>query len=741
MAHPPRESSSRPSVAAGTAVDPPSARVSAPPQSIRWNNPLIATAGLIVLVFVAYWPLTHGKFFGDDFVWLVQNHFMHHWSGLKYIWGVFGTTDQYYPLTFTALLAQYKMWGANAVGFHLVSLFLQALNAVLLWRILTRLGLKSAWVIAAVFAIHPVQVESLGIVLEQRNLLSATFYFGAALAWVRWDGGLDSRGAGAPGDSLAAGLRPTAPRRIVMRCSVRTAWYLLASLFYCLALLAKSDTCTLPAALLLVTWWKLGRLMWRDILATLPWFVFGLLMAGVTIYLEHPGGVVAGSQFSFALAPRLLIAGKNLWFYPWKLLWPWPLLIIYPRWHVGTLGGWAWLYPLTAFALPAILLLGRRKIGRGPFTALAFYGMTVAPVLGFISWGFMTYSFVADHFQYLPCIGLIALVTEGFLVLVANTATGRAERLAPQGHGSPCYKPGAALSQRSDHQKPVAAACSSAALLVLGVLTWRQSGLYASELRNWKHNLRYNPSAFVLGAVGVYECRHGHAARGLSHLLKSCQLSGGADPEIDAAIGTTYDRIYHKYPVAIPYYQLALRHDSYMLSVILALGHCYERLGNWIQARADLKYGLKKFPRSAALHFELANVLVMQRNYSAAARQYRDALCYERHNTQALYNLALTLEKLGQWPKALLRFRQALRVSPQFAQGHFEYGKCLYLHGQAAAAAQQFQQVIHFWPNQPVGYRALARALTTLGHPRQAAAASAEATRLQQRNSLPPPPP
>ena len=772
MANPPREPSSRSFVAAGTAVDPPSACVSAPPQAIRWNNPFIAAAGLILLVFVAYWPLTRAGFLWDDIQWLVNNPYEHHWWGLWYIWTVVNTGAQYCPLVYSGLLLQYQMWAANALGYHLVNMALQAINALLLWWILRRLGLKTAWLIAAIWAIHPVQAQTVGWVIEQKNLVSALFYFAAVLAWLRFAGlgvefsantGLGGVVGDSPRRTGASGPTGVATRCWSHPCAVSgrgagatisnlkcqlskrqsVAWYLLATLLFALALLAKTAVCTLPAVLLVLAWWRRGRLGWRDVLATVPWFVVGLAMAAVTVHVEHTALEVRGPQFQFGPVERLLIAGRALWFYPWKLIWPHPLAATYPRWDVPALGGWQWLYPATALAVPVILVLAHPKIGRGPFAAVASYGLTISPAIGLISFNMMAVSFVADHLQYLACIGLIALGTEGFWFLVFRSWFPVCGFWLNKHQAIPHLE---TIDQKPETGNPkrLALAGGGVVLVVLGALTWQQSRLYSSAVRLCRYNLKYYPdSPIALNIVGMYECVHGNPSAGMAKLKRAIQLSRNSPllALLQLHAADMYYGIYHNYSIAAAYYRQVLHYNPLMPQVILRLAYCYEHLGQWPRVLVELRRGLILYPFSAALHFELANVLVMQRNYSAAARQYRDALRYEPHNTKALYNLALTLEKLGQWPKALLRFRQALRVSPRFAQGHFEYGKCLYLHGQAAAAAQQFRRVIHFWPNQPVGYRALARALAALGHPRQAAAASAEATRLQQRNSLPPPPP
>ena len=775
------------------------------PTSTGWlsrHRGIVGATALIALVLAAYWPLLHAGFFWDAALWVQKNPYLHHWSGLGSIWrGVSGTGDEYYPLTYTAFWLQHHLWGASAPGYHLVNLALQAANSILLWRILKRVGLKSAWLVAAIFAIHPVQVETVGWILEQKNLLSGLFYFCAVLAWLRFAGlapatriglqhgtprdggtsnerplcGLTTLKRGAPGTSenpeLGSGegrnsdagpsRAPTGADGVGDRSDPWGAriknlsawgWYLLATLLYALALLAKTDACTLPAILLLLGWWKHGNVKRRDILALLPWFIAGALMAGVTIFVEHQHEGAKGLLFQFSPVQHLLIAGKDLWFYPLKLLWPWPLLIMYPRWHVDTAADWQWLYPATAFALPVAAWALRRRIGRGPFTALAFYGITISPVLGFIPFSTMAFTFAVDHLQYLACIGVIILGVETARRLLLRS--WRLDSWLPLGRGAsrttlPPPRPKViegVVKPRFDIQyRGVTVACGGLALAVLGILTWNQSQYYSPQIRMWYHVLRYNHDCPVaLEQVGVYECQHGRVRQGMALLMRALHLSHGgnqlldSNSLLDANIGDVYRLYYHNDAAAATYYRLALQHRPIRSFVVVRLAQCYERLGDWSRAIADLEHGLREFPQSVSLHLALANALAIRGDYHAAAFQYRLIVQAEPHNAKALYNLAVTLQKLGKTPAALATYQQALRWAPRWARAYFMYGQCLLAHGQPLAAAGQFRQAIAFAPAYPpiyraAAYQALARALAAAGHAHQAAAALARAAAAQRR--------
>ncbi|HMD55737.1 MAG TPA: hypothetical protein VKJ65_14415, partial [Phycisphaerae bacterium] len=354
---------------------------------------LPAALGLILLCLGAYWPLTQAGYIWDDNVWLTDNPLVQNWGGLWYIWFAPLTSTQYYPLVYTAFLLQFKLWGLNPLGYHLVNIVLQAINAILLWRILRLLGLKSAWIVAAIFAIHPIQVETVGWITEQKNLLSAAFGFSAALLWIKW-AGLDVTGKMPvpQGSTQAQSLsyNPGQGRGYVI--------IIAATILFVLALLSKTDICILPVVLLLVAWWKNGHIRRREILSVIPWLLIGGLLACLTIYIEHGTAEATGPAFTFSLSQRVIIAGKDFWFYPFKLLWPYPLLAVYPRWDVDHISMVDWLFPIMAFCIPTLLWLGRKKIGSGPFSAVAYYGIAILPVLGFTSFYTMIYTFVADHY-------------------------------------------------------------------------------------------------------------------------------------------------------------------------------------------------------------------------------------------------------------------------------------------------------------------------------------------------------
>ncbi len=286
------------------------------------------------------------------------------------------------------------------------------MGAVILWRILLRLEIAGAWVAAAVWAVHPMQVESVAWATERKNVLSGVFYFLALWAYLRSI------------HYFTATPSPTLPRSTGGggNSGENTRWYFVSLVFFVAALLAKSVASTLPAAILILCWWKRGRISVRDFLSVVPMLILGGAMGSLTGWMEKHVVGAMGVDFDF-LTPvdRVCIAGRAFWFYLVKLFWPGRLMFIYPHWGVDPVQRPGWfVYPLAGIGLVLGLWMLRRRIGRGAVAGILFYGVTLVPAMGFVNVFPMRYSYVADHFQYLAGIGIIVVVVSGIAKLHAE---------------------------------------------------------------------------------------------------------------------------------------------------------------------------------------------------------------------------------------------------------------------------------------------------------------------------------
>lgn len=403
-----------------------------------WRSWLLGAA-LVAVAFIAFGPALHGGFIWDDHMHITRPE-LRSLSGLHRIWFDIGATLQYYPLLHTAFWIEHRLWGDATVGYHVVNLLLHLTSAFLVVRILRRLSVPGAWLTAAIFVLHPVQVESVAWISEQKNTLSGVFGLGAALAYLRFD---ETRRAGT---------------------------YLMAlGLFIC-ALLSKTVTATLSGALLVMLWWRRGELSWRrDVLPTAPFFVLGAGSGLITAWWELQINRSVGPDFQFSTVQRLLLAGRALCFHMGKLCWPTRLSFMYARWKLDASSPWPYLFLLAVAGLAAATWALRRQT-RAPLAALLFFVGTLFPTLGFFNLYTFRYALVANHYQYLASLGLMTLFAAG----VARARLG----------------PGPGVRKLTE-------LAAGILLLVLATLTWRQSGVFRSSDQVWIDTLDKTPGCWV----------------------------------------------------------------------------------------------------------------------------------------------------------------------------------------------------------------------------------------------------
>lgn len=347
-----------------------------PAPATCWRNPCWIGVGLLLLAFAVYAPVWHAGFIWDDdeFVW--NNPVFKAPHSLRQIWAGSGTPD-YFPMTYTMLLAEWKAWGSNPLGYHLVNVLLHGVSSIFLWRSLERLKIAGAPLAAAIFAAHPVNVESVAWVAEGKNTLAMFFYSAAVLCWLKFD---ESR---------------------------TWRWYGLALGGFALALLSKTAVVTLPFVLLGIAWWRHGRLEWKAVLPVIPFFAVAGALGLVTVWFtrHHVIGTYVIRTDNFW--SRLVIAGWAVWFYLYKALIPLHLMVVYPRWHADLANPASYLpLLLLATALGGVWRLNNK----GPFFALAYFVVMLLPVLGFLNIAFMRFSLVADHWEYFSIIAPITAV-------------------------------------------------------------------------------------------------------------------------------------------------------------------------------------------------------------------------------------------------------------------------------------------------------------------------------------------
>jgi tetratricopeptide (TPR) repeat protein len=391
---------------------------------------------LILLTLLAYAPVLGNGYIWDDDFYVTQNPTLQSLSGLRDIWMTPTATPQYYPMVHSMFWVEYHLWGLNPLGFHVVNVLLHLGSALLLWQLLMRLGMpwRWAWGAAAIFALHPVQVESVAWITERKNVLSCLFYLLAAKVYLHFDA----------------------------RRQWRFWW--IALCVFVLALLSKTVVLTLPAAMLVILWQQRGRLRFKtDILPTLPFFVIGIAMGITTAWLEKTHVGATGHEWNHDLLQRVLLAGRVVCFYVSKLVLPVNLSFVYPRWEISTAVWWQWLFPVGVLAVLLGSVVYGVRTGRRfvPACLLCFVG-TLLPALGFFDVFPFRYSFVADHFQYHASIGMCVL-----LAVVLCRVCSRPKWIIPL------------------------------VLIVCVGLTMKQSLNYANAQTLWRATIQTNPDAWL----------------------------------------------------------------------------------------------------------------------------------------------------------------------------------------------------------------------------------------------------
>src|SRR5437763_9715306 len=402
----------------------------------------LLAATLSILTILIYRPAWHGGFIWDDDRYVTQNELLTAPDGWRRIWFSLDAPSQYFPLVYTTFRIERALWGLNPAGYHVVNVLLHVANALLVWRLLARLRVPGAWLAGATFALHPVQVESVAWITERKNALMGFFFLLTLVAWIRF---------------------------IDERTKHRWGFYGLALVLYGLALSAKSTACTLPVALPLILWLQKKPINRERIVQIVPFFVLGFGMAMVAIWWERYHQGTRGALFAIGPIERVLIASRAVWFYLGKLIWPSSLTFIYPRWTISSANplDHAWLLASAGFC--ALIYFVRRYFGRHVEVAAVFFIATLSPVLGFIMLYTFRYTFVADHYQYLACIGPIALASAG----VASLA-GSLKRSGPLILGAAGYL-----------------------TVILAVLTWRQAKMYGDIEALWRTTLARNAACWM----------------------------------------------------------------------------------------------------------------------------------------------------------------------------------------------------------------------------------------------------
>jgi tetratricopeptide (TPR) repeat protein len=569
---------------------------------------LVLALFLAAFTIVIYHGAWHGGFIWDDDDYVTKNPLLTAADGLKRIWFSFDAPSQYFPLAYTVFRWERGWWGSNPTGYHWVNLLLHVANALLVWRLLARLRIPGALLAAFIFALHPVQVESVAWITELKNVLMGFFFLLTLLAWVEF---VDDR-----------------TRR-------RWLFYSAAIALYTLALSAKTTACTLPAALLLILWYQEKPITLRRLGQILPFVLLGLAMGLLTIWWERFHQGTRGALFILGPVERLLVVSRAIWFYLGKLLWPQDLTFIYPQWRISPNDPWAYGWVLALAAAVAVIVVIRKWTGRSVAIAGLFFVTTLGPILGFIMLYTFRYTYVADHYQYLASIGPIAL---------SAAALSR-------------------VAARGSNYRMIVRLVAVIILASLGLVTWRQAEIYRDVETLWQTTIRRNPACWMAyNNLGIELARRGEFEQAVTQYNKSLDLhSDYAEAHYNLATALLERGESGR---ALTEGNIAVQLQPNDPDAHIALGNARLAGGDLDQAMIEYARALQLRPEDADALYDLGNVAQQKGEIASAIDLYGKALRLNPEIMEAHLNLGNVLLERGDEGGAINHYERALTISP-----------------------------------------------------------------------------
>jgi tetratricopeptide (TPR) repeat protein len=574
-----------------------------------WNPRWILGALLILATTIAYQKAWHAGYIWDDDVYVTTNKLLTAPDGLRRIWFSLDSPSQYFPLVYTTFRLEYALWGLDPAGYHWVNILLHVANALLVWRLLRILQVPGAWLAAALFALHPVHVESVAWITERKNVLMGFFFLLSLLCWIAF---VDERTTG------------------------RRKFYALALVCYALALFSKTTACTLPAAMVLILWLQRKSISWRRLLEIAPFVALGIGMGLVTIWWERYHQGTRGDAFALGWADRMLVASRAVWFYVGKLLWPTHLSFSYPKWPISAADPLNYVWVLATVGAGAAIYFMRRYLGRSVEVAMVFFVATLSPVLGFIMLYTFRFSFVADHYQYLASIGPLALAASGITLAI----------------GPP--------EKRKRFLMPVICA---GLLLSLGALTWRQCAMYANEETLWQKTIAENPDSWMAYTnLGAALLRAGRTDEAITRFKKAVEIHDDYAMAHNN-LGNALLRL-GRVEESLAHLQKALEINPNYAEAQNNLGNTLVQMSRWEEAAAHYTRALELDPRYAEAHNNIGALFLQLGRVNDSFVHLQKALEIDPDQSDAHSNLGNTLLKMGRIDEAVAHYDRALEINP-----------------------------------------------------------------------------
>jgi protein O-mannosyl-transferase len=663
---------------------------------------------LALITLAVYLPVLEASFVTfDDTSYLTDNPKVQAgvtWEGARWAF-TRSHAANWHPLSWLSHMLDCQLYGLKPAGHHLTSLLFHTANTLLLFGLLKRLT-RAFWrsaFVAALFALHPLHVESVAWVSERKDVLSTFFFLLTLWAYTRY---AERSAVGRHGLILTRG-RST---------DNASTFYLLSLCFFALGLMSKPMLVTVPFVLLLLDYWPLERLrlpifssqaqaapsptsVWRQAVEKVPFLVLSAASCVVTVIAQRKGGALASldGESAVSLESRLINTPISYVWYLVKMIWPSDLAVIYPY-----IREWPLMKVLLATALLVALTVAAVWQGRRRAYVLMgwlWYLGTLVPVIGLVKVGAQS---IADRYMYIPSIGLFVILAWGVADLTANWA----HRVLPLA--------GAAAA--------VLTACALTAGAQL--LYWLDSELL------FRHTLAVTQNNYLAcNNLGFYFAQQGQQELAKKYYRSAIEIApkwAGARNNLGATL--VYQK---KYEEAIAMLEEALRVNAQSADAESNLGAALCCLGRTDEAMGHLRKAIQLNPEYALAHYNLGNALLQQDRLAEAAAEFRLAAELKPQYAEAHNNLALALAKQGKLDAAVVEFGRALVLQPALLPARYGLGEVLVDQGKLDEAIAQFFEVLRLQPNHQPSWLQVGLARAKQGKPAEAVEAFSASLRIK----------
>jgi tetratricopeptide (TPR) repeat protein len=597
----------------------------------------------------------------------------------------------------TTFWTLHKVVGLSSWPYHLLNVLLHAASAVVLWQVLRRLSIRGAWFGAALWALHPVMAQSVAWITELKNTQSGLFYLLSIFYFLRWE----NRGTAVSTPALGA---PGGHRSLMLS--------ILSLFFFILATLSKPSVVMLPVVLGLCVWWQTGRIGRGDLSVLVPFVLTSAVASVWTIFEQkfHAGAI--GAEWAQTWPERFIIAGRAIWFYLAKLIWPDPLIFIYPRWEINSSEVTAYLPLFVALTGLLLLWLVSAKWSRAVFFAAAYFVVSLFPVLGFFNVFFFRYSFVSDHFQYLASMGPLALagaaITTGCTRLAVAISPRRDDPMSP-------FSSDATLRLGAVAKTPFLGVCG-VLLLSLVFLTWRQTAVYHDLVTLYTSTLTKNPSCWMAQYnLGIALNNRGESEEAIAHYRQAIMLRPNyAEAHYNlgrllAEKGQLDDAVTH-YKKALEINPADAEAQNNLAVTLFGSGHVDEAISHYRDA-------LNIRPDYSEASCNLANALLSKGDLDGAIARYSACLALSPNQAEAQYNLASALLRLGRTDEAIPHYKKALELQPDNADALANLGSAFLATGRVQEAIAAYRNALRISSENVAAQSNLAWLLATSSDP------------------------